>query len=96
MLAYGEQMPPGTDIEVDWAIETEAGDPLGNPITVDPGPYRVDAEGTVRVPLLVLRRDLLGERVLTMNSTTAEFLPLEAPLLVVLRQLGPPLFVERG
>jgi Tol biopolymer transport system component len=97
VLAYGEQMPPGTEVEVDWARRTAAGLPLGDPILVNPSrSYLVDDDGSVRIPLLVLRRDLLGERVLTATSTTAEFMPLEAPMIVVLRQLGPPLFVGRG
>ncbi len=64
VLAYGEQMPPGTEVEVDWSTRSLRRG-LRNPITVNRGPYQVADDGSVRIPLLVLRRDLPGERVLT-------------------------------
>jgi hypothetical protein len=96
VIAYGENMPPGTEIEIDWRTQTPGGVPLADPITIDPGPYLIGDDGTVRIPLPVIRRDFLGERILTATSTTGEFVDLEATLLVVLRSLGPPQFVERG
>lgn len=96
VIAYGENMPPGSEIEIDWRTQTPGGVPLADPITIDPGPYLIGDDGTVRIPLPVIRRDFLGERILTATSTTGEFLDLEATLLVVLRSLGPPQFVERG
>jgi hypothetical protein len=96
VLAYGEDMPPGTEVEVAWSARTPSGEDFGSPITINRGPFEVSEEGTVRIPLLVLRRDDLGTRFLTAVSLTAEFADLETTLLVVQRTLGPPNFTERG
>jgi hypothetical protein len=96
VLAYGEKMPPGTEIEVAWSGRTATGNDFGSPITVNRGPFEISEEGTVRIPLLVLRRDDLGTRFLTAVSTTAAFSDLETTLLVVQRTLGPPSFAGRG
>jgi Tol biopolymer transport system component len=86
VLAYGENMPPGSEIELEWGVG----------ITVARGPYAVADDGRVRVPLLVVRRDLLGARVLTATSTEDLFDPVDGGLLVVLRTLNPPQFAGRG
>ena len=96
VLAYGESMPPGTEIEVAWSARTPSGNEFGSPITIDRGPFRIARDGTVRIPLLVLRRDDLGTRFLGAVSTTAAFSDLETTLLVVQRTLGPPSFTGRG
>ena len=96
VLAYGENMPPGTEIEVAWSARTASGEEFGSPITINRGPFEVSDDGNVRIPLLVLRRDDLGTRFLTAVSLTAEFSDLETTLLVVQRTLGPPDFTERG
>ncbi|MEO9326050.1 hypothetical protein ABFT23_21330 [Nocardioides sp. C4-1] len=86
VLAYGEDMPPGSDVDLTWLPG----------ITIDPGPFRVAADGTVRVPLLVVRHDLLGVRLLTATSVGGLFTPVDAELLVVPRTLAPPSFNGRG
>lgn len=86
VLAYGEKMPPGTDVELTWS----------QGITIDPGPFRVKADGTVRVPILVVRHDLLGTRTLVATSTEDLFTPVEGDLLVVPRTLVPPNFNGRS
>jgi hypothetical protein len=75
-LAYGTGLPAGSAVRLVW----EPG------ITADPGPFTVAADGTVRVPVLLVRRDVdLGERVLVLTSTTGLFGPLHATMLVVPR-----------
>jgi Tol biopolymer transport system component len=86
VLAFGEDMPPGSRVTVDW----EPG------ITVDTGPFRVAADGTMRASLLLVRRDRLGDRTLTATSVTDEFSPVTGEMLVVLRTMQPPDLVGRG
>ena len=86
VLAYGEDMPPGSEVTLAW----------NRGITVDRGPYRVAADGTMRASLLVVRRDLLGKRRLVASSDSDEFSPVTGPLLVVLRLLSAPGFLGRG
>jgi Tol biopolymer transport system component/subtilisin-like proprotein convertase family protein len=86
VLAYGEDMPPGTEVTVDW----EPG------ITVDRGPFTVQPDGTMRASLYIVRRDRLGTRELTSTSVTDEFTAVQADMLVVLRLLTAPLLIARG
>lgn len=75
VLAYGENMPPGSRVRLAF----------NRGITVDRRPVRVGRDGKLRLPLLVVRRDLLGARLLQARSTTNEFSMVEGNLLVVLR-----------
>jgi hypothetical protein len=72
-LAYGVGFPPGAQVTFGW-------DPG---ITAVGGPFTVDADGTFRVPVLVLPRDLLGQRFLAATSGAVLFGPVRAPMLVV-------------
>ncbi|MCU1693399.1 MAG: hypothetical protein JWM64_2490 [Frankiales bacterium] len=85
-LAYAEHLPPGAEVTFTWATG----------ITADPGPFTVEADGTVRQPVLVLRRDTLGERQITLGGEPGRFGPVEASMLVVPRSLAPPRFLGRG
>lgn len=87
-LAYGEGFPPGANLTLTW----QAG------ITTDRRPVRVAADGTVRAPVLVIRRDALGLRDLVATSVdaTMQFAPVKAPMLVVARSVSPPRFLGRG
>ena len=53
-------------------------------------------DGTVRVPLLIVRHDQIGTRLLTATSTTALFTPVDGVMLVVPGTLLPPNFNGRG
>ncbi|GAA1532065.1 hypothetical protein GCM10009788_39040 [Nocardioides humi] len=86
VLVYGERLPPGTKVTLAWS----AG------IALDQGSLTVAADGTVRLPVFIVRRDQLGERLLTATSETDEFTPVEGGLLVVLRSFAPPDLVGRG
>lgn len=83
VLAYGEDMPPGTEVALAW----------DRGITVDNRAHTVAEDGTLRASLLVVRRDRLGPRTLVATSLTDSFSPLEGDLLVALRLMtGPGLF----
>jgi hypothetical protein len=86
VLAYGENMPPGSDISLVWAPG----------INIDIGPFKVSDDGTVRVPMLIVRHDQIGTRLLTATSTTALFTPVSGVMLVVPGTLLPPNFNGRG
>ena len=86
VLAYGENMPPGSDITLAWTPG----------INVNIGPYKVSDDGTVRVPLLLVRHDQIGTRLLTATSTTALFTPVAGVMLVVPGTMLPPNFNGRG
>lgn len=86
VLAYAENMPPGTQVRLRW----------NRGITIHPGPHPVAADGTVRAALLIVRRDRLGERRLVARSVTDEFSPVRADLLVVLRLMTAPTLLGRG
>jgi hypothetical protein len=86
VLAYGENMPPESEISLAWAPG----------INIHTGPFEVSEEGTMRVPLLIVRHDLLGTRLVTATSTEDLFTPVEGEMLVVPRTLVPPNFNGRG
>jgi uncharacterized protein DUF11 len=86
VLAYGENMPPASDITLVWAPG----------ISVHTGPFEVSDDGTVRVPLLIVRHDQVGTRLLTATSTTALFTPVDGVMLVVPGTLVPPNFNGRN
>jgi Tol biopolymer transport system component len=86
VLAYGVDFPPGSLVSIEW----EPG------ITVTRTPALVSPTGTLRVPVLVVRHDLLGARLLTATSEDDLFTPVDGDLLVVPRTLSPPTFNGRG
>ena len=86
VLAYGENMPPASEISLVWAPG----------ISVHTGPFEVSDDGTVRVPLLIVRHDQIGIRLLTATSTTALFTPVDGVMLVVPGTLVPPNFNGRS
>lgn len=73
VLVFGEHMPPGTEVVLSWTTG----------LMPAPGPYAVEADGTFTEPVFVVRRDQLGKRRVVVTSTTGEFSPVKAPLLVV-------------
>jgi len=87
-LAYGVDFPPGVDVvSLTWSPG----------ITANDGPFPVDSDGTFRLPILIIRRDELGNRVLKAAAHTAGlFGTVTAPMLVVPRTLSPPRFLGRG
>ncbi|MBD8079674.1 PD40 domain-containing protein [Cellulosimicrobium arenosum] len=58
VLAYGEDFPPGEDAMLTWS----------DGITSAPGPYPVNEDGRLSVPVLVVRNDLRGNRWLRVTS----------------------------
>ncbi len=86
VLVYGENMPPESEISLAWAPG----------INIHTGPFGVSEDGIVRVPLLIVRHDLLGTRLITATSTEDLFTPVEGVMLVVPRTLVPPNFNGRG
>src|SRR5699024_5853958 len=56
-LLYGSDLPPGTEVEVRWS----AG------VTSNHGPYIVAPNGTLRVPMLVVADDTLGQRTVRLD-----------------------------
>jgi len=84
-LAFGEDFPPGTSVRLTW----QPG------INTNPNPVRVDPDGTLRFPLLVVRHDLLGKRLLLALSTTGRFTLVRTTMLVVPGTEGPPRFIGR-
>jgi hypothetical protein len=87
-MAYGEKMPPGTRVKLEWLPG----------ITVNRGSFKVSADGTMRAPLVLVRHDLLGSRevIATSSSVPTEFAPVRGPMLVVPRLATPPDFLTRG
>ena len=85
-MAYGEKMPPGTRVRLQW-------DPG---ITISTGPFKVGADGTMRAPLPLVRHDLLGNREIVATSTTGAFGEVRGPMLVVERLATAPDFLARG
>ena len=85
-MAFGEKMPPGSRVTMAW-------DPG---ITVNTGPFKVAADGTMRAHLLIVRHDLLGSRLILANSTKALFSEVEGPMLVANRLAMAPGFLGRG
>ena len=59
VLAYGENMPPASKVSLAWTPG----------ISVHPGPFEVADDGTVRVPILIVRNDRIGTRLLAATST---------------------------
>lgn len=86
VLAYGENMPPGSRVTLVW----------DRGITIDRRPVRVGPDGKIRASLLVVRRDLLGARILEARSVTKEFSMVEGDLLVVLRLQSGTDLIGRG
>lgn len=86
VLAYGEEMPPGTQVTLGWRPGA----------VLRPGPLTVAPDGTIRTSILIVRREQLGERTITATSQTAEFAPVTGDALVVLRTMSPPDLVGRG
>jgi hypothetical protein len=86
VLAFGEDMPPGSRVKVQW----------DDGITVDKGPFRVQPDGTMRASLLIVRRDELGDRSLVARSVPRLFANVDGPLLVVARLMTAPDFRSRG
>lgn len=86
VLAYGENMPPGSRVRLVW----------DRGITVDRRPVRVGPDGKIRASLLVVRRDLLGARLLQARSVSKEFSMVEGALLVVLRLQSGTDLIGRG
>jgi len=92
VLAYGERMPPRSLVRLRWT----------RGITIDRGPYRTARDGTLRQPVLIVRRDRLAEREIRVSSaprpagTVREFGPVRGPLLVVLRTIMAPDLRGRG
>jgi hypothetical protein len=87
-LAFGENMPPGGRVMVMW----------DKGVTAAPGPYTVGPDGTVRIPVLVVRRDALGERLLVATSPDGIFGPVHRTMLVVPRtvSVATPVLVGRA
>jgi uncharacterized repeat protein (TIGR01451 family) len=86
-LAYGVDFPPGENVLLTWLPG----------INSDPGPFPVIGDGTFRQPVLIIRRDELGDRVLKATATTPGlFGAVTAPMLVVPRTMSPPRFLGRG
>ncbi|WP_127573075.1 DUF11 domain-containing protein [Georgenia faecalis] len=87
-LAYGVDFPPGAEIDLAW-------DPG---ITSWRGPFVVRPDGTLRVPVLIVPKDQLGNRDLTATSVAGPtFGEVTAPsMLVVPRTYSPPSFLGRG
>jgi uncharacterized repeat protein (TIGR01451 family) len=86
-LAYGVDFPPGENVLLTWLPG----------INSDPGPFPVIGDGTFRQPVLIIRRDELGNRVLKATPTTPGlFGAVTAPMLVVPRTMSPPRFLGRG
>ncbi|MBZ2197038.1 DUF11 domain-containing protein [Occultella gossypii] len=86
VLAYGEDFPPGQAVMLTWS----------QGITVNPGPYVVSAEGRLVIPLVLVSRDLLGERDVIATSPAGAFGEVRGPLLVVARSIQAPNFLFRG
>ncbi|PZS26379.1 MAG: hypothetical protein DLM58_20820 [Pseudonocardiales bacterium] len=84
-LAFGEDFPPATSVRLTW----QPG------INTNPNPVRVDPDGTLRFPLLIVRHDRLGKRLLLALSTTGRFSHVTTTMLVVPGTEGPPRFVGR-
>lgn len=88
-LATGVNFPPGARVRLGWAPG----------ITARPDTVVVAADGTIRAQVLVLRKDVLGPRVLeAVRVSGTPFGPVRTtqPFLVVPRSLDPPLFEDRG
>ena len=93
-LAYGEQFPPGAEVTLRWVGPDGT---VSGVITSDPGPFRVAADGTLRAPMLIVRGDRLGSRLLVATSTEpGGFDPVSTPMLVVPARLRAPTFLDRG
>ncbi|MBO4207266.1 VWA domain-containing protein [Micromonospora echinofusca] len=87
--AVGVDFPPGAQVRLRWSPG----------ITTTPDTVTVGADGTFRTPMLILRKDTLGLRDLTVTRVSgATFAPVRAtaPFLVVPRGLAPPVFGGRG
>jgi Tol biopolymer transport system component len=84
-LAFGEDFPPGATVALTWQIG----------INANPGTVTVDGDGTFRAPMLIVRRDRLGTRLLVARSGTGQFSQLTTPMLVVPGSETPPRFLGR-
>ena len=85
-LAFGEDFPVGDHVLLKWS----------DGITAFDGPYTVAADGTLRVQVLVVRRDLLGARDIVASSPAHLFSKVKGTMLVVPRTESPPRFLGRG
>jgi hypothetical protein len=75
-LAYGQDFPPNAEVSVAW----------DRGVTAVPGPFTVAPDGTIRIQVLVIRRDEdLGKRVLVVSSDAGDFGPVQQTMLVVPR-----------
>ncbi|TDE98771.1 hypothetical protein EXU48_00775 [Occultella glacieicola] len=86
VLAYGEDFPPNQAVTLIWT----------RGITVDPGPYTVTPEGRLVVPIVLVSRDLLGDREIASTSPAGAFGEVRGPLLVVATSVQAPNFLFRG
>ena len=86
-MAYGENMPPDSVVRLAWV----QGVTVHGQTT-----FRVDSDGTVRAPLLVVRHDLLGNREVEARSVLGQFSPVRGPMLVTERLATAPEFLTRG
>ncbi|SCL54400.1 component of the Tol biopolymer transport system [Micromonospora eburnea] len=87
--AIGTDFPAGARVRLRWAPG----------ITTTPDTVTVGADGSFRTQVLVLRKDTLGPRDLTVSPVSGRaFGPVRAPepFLVVPRGIGPPAFGSRG
>jgi hypothetical protein len=85
-LAYGEDFPPGAKVKLSWLPG----------ITTYSGPFTVAADGTLRVPMLIVGRDQLGPRKIVAASIDHRFGSVDNTMLVVPRTESPPNFIDRG
>jgi Tol biopolymer transport system component len=85
-LAFGEDFPAGDHVLLRWS----------DGITAFDGPYIVAADGTLRVQVLIVRRDLLGARDIVASSPAHLFSKVKGTMLVVPRTESPPRFLGRG
>jgi opacity protein-like surface antigen len=85
-LAFGEDFPTGDHVLLKWS----------DGITAFDGPYTVAADGTLRVQVLIVRRDLLGARDIVASSPAHLFSKVKGTMLVVPRTESPPRFLGRG
>jgi hypothetical protein len=84
VLARGSDYPPGRTVRLSWSTG----------ITAAASPVKVGADGTFEAQVLVLRKDVLGPRMLRASVTGVG--RLQKKVLVVQPELEPPDFAGRG
>ncbi|MDQ0894627.1 hypothetical protein [Agromyces ramosus] len=93
VAVFVKYLPPGEQLELSWQMVHP---PTAVPVA---GVFRVDAGATVdRWPILILRNENPGQRVLVVHSVNGLFGDIRAliPLLVVPRTAMAPDFIGRG